>query len=107
MKKRFKIFLGIVTFVIIFILIINIIPPKKAVKNNPFLTDGLPMVSAHRGGMIKYPENTMKTFRWCVNELNVDILEFDLRLTKDDVLVINHNKDINSTTDVEYITGSI
>ncbi len=107
MKKRFKIFLGVVTSVIIFLLIINIIPPQKAVSNNPFLTDGLPMVSAHRGGGIKYPENTMKTFKWCVNELNVDILEFDLHLTKDDVLVINHDKYINRTTDVEYITGEV
>lgn len=105
MKKRVKIFIGIVTFVIIFLLIINIIPPKKVVSNNPFLTDGLPMVCAHRGGGIKYPENTMKTFKWCVNDLNVDILEFDLHLTKDNYLVINHDNSINRTTDVELYTG--
>lgn len=106
MKKRFKIFLGIVTFVIIFLLFINIIPPKKVVSNNPFLTDDLPMVSAHRGGGVKYPENTMKTFKWCVNELKVDILEFDLHLTKDNHLVISHDSSINRTTDVEEVTGS-
>ncbi|MBE6131296.1 MAG: hypothetical protein E7183_06195 [Erysipelotrichaceae bacterium] len=106
MKKRTKIFLGIVTFVIIFLLIINIVPPKKAVKDNPFLTDELPMVTAHRGGGVKYPESTMKTFRWCVYDLGVDILEFDLHLTKDNILVVNHDSSINRTTDVEVITGS-
>ena len=106
MKKKLYRFIQIVTLVIIFLLIINIIPPKKAVSSNPFLTDGLPMVSAHRGGRITYPENTLKAFKWCVNELNVDILEFDLYLTKDDVLVINHDSYINRTTDVEEITNS-
>lgn len=106
MRKKLKRFIRIVTCVIIFLLIINIIPPKKAVSNNPFLSDDLPMVSAHRGGGVKYPENTIKTFRWCVNELGVDILEFDVHLTKDDVLVINHDSSINRTTDVEVITNS-
>lgn len=106
MKKRLKIFLGIVTFIVIFLLIINIIPPKKVTAKNPFLTDGLPMVSAHRGGGVTYPENTLKAFKWCVNEINVDILEFDLYLTKDDILVINHDSYINRTTDVEEITNS-
>lgn len=106
MKKRFKIFIGIVTFVIIFLLTINIIPPKKVTANNPFITDGLPMVSAHRGGGVDYPENTMKAFRSSTYDLGVDILEFDLHLTKDNILVINHDSSINRTTDVEEITGS-
>lgn len=106
MKKRTKIFLGIVTFVIIFLLAINIIPPKKVVTDNPFLTDGLPMVTAHRGGGVDYPESTMKAFRYCVYDLNVDILEFDVHLTKDNILVVNHDDSINRTTDVEVITGS-
>lgn len=106
MKKSIKRFLIIVTFIIVFFFICNIIPPKKVVEHNPFISNSLPMVAAHRGGGDLNPENTLKAFKWCVNELNIDILEFDLYLTKDNYLVINHDKSINRTSDVEILTHS-
>ena len=42
----------ILAVILVFLLVINIIPPKKNVENNPFLVaEGeFPMIAAHRGG---------------------------------------------------------
>lgn len=55
------------------------------------------MLSAHRAGGILEPEETMAAFKQCMEEAQrenykVDILEFDLHLTKDDVLVLMHDQ---------------
>lgn len=101
MKKRkgLKIFLIILSVIIIFFAVINIIPPKKNVANNPFVVakGELPMIAAHRGGSVSNPENTMLAFREAVNTIGVDILEGDLYLTKDGKLVLNHDSYIDET----------
>ena len=61
MKKRYKVLitLGIILAVIVsFFVVINVIPPKKNVENNPFIVgEGkLPMIAAHRGGGINNPK---------------------------------------------------
>ena len=98
--------LGIVLLVVLlFMLVINIIPPKKSVDYNPFIsTTGKPMVIAHRGGAVNNPENTLKAYKASVYEYNVDVLETDLYLTKDKRLVCIHNSTINATTDVVEVT---
>lgn len=55
------------------------------------------LVIAHRGGMYLYPENTMLAFDNSV-KLGVDALELDIHITKDDILVINHDNTINRTS---------
>ena len=89
---------GLLLFVAMFMLVINLIPPKKNVENNPFVVaDGdLPMIAAHRGGGENNPENTMLAFREAV-KMGVDILESDLYLTKDGYLVYNHDSYIDET----------
>jgi len=58
-----------------------------------------PVLGAHRGGAQSYgPENTMYNYRRCVNELKVQILEIDLRLTKDGHIVLIHDSTLNRTT---------
>lgn len=59
--KKIKIIGGIVLGIILFFTIIIAIPPKKNVKENPFLVGkgNLPMIAAHRGGTDNNPENTM------------------------------------------------
>lgn len=106
MKKRYKILLGIVIGILSFLLVCNVIPPKKAVEENPFITDGLPLLCAHRGGSISNPENTLKAYKNSVKDYQVEILETDLWLTSDGELVLNHDSSINRTSDVEEITGS-
>ena len=55
-------------------------------------------VAAHRGWSEKYPENTMEAFRAAL-ELGVDQIEFDVRITKDNELVVIHDPTVDRTTD--------
>ena len=88
--------------ILVFMLVINIIPPKKNVESNPFIVKRgeLPMIAAHRGGGACNPENTMLAFREAVNTFDVDIIESDLYLTKDGYLVYNHDDYIDETCNV-------
>ena len=82
--------------------IINIIPPKKTIQNNPFVLEKgqKTMIAAHRGGSVSNPENTMLAFREAVNTFKVDIIESDLYLTKDGYLVYNHDSYIDETCNI-------
>ncbi len=102
MKKFLKILAFIVVAVMVFLVVINVIPPKKNVDNNPFVVDKgeLPLIAAHRGGADNNPENTMLAFREAVNSIGVDIIESDLYLTKDGYLVYNHDSYIDETSNV-------
>ena len=88
--------------VALFMLVINLIPPKHNVETNPFVVgEGeLPMIAAHRGGGDCNPENTMLAFREAVNTFGVQIIESDLYLTKDGYLVYNHDSYIDETCNV-------
>ena len=99
--KGLKITAIILALILGFLLVINLIPPKKNVENNPFLVgEGeRPLIAAHRGGGANYPENTLLAFREAV-KLGVDILEGDLHLTKDGYLVFNHNNYIDETCNI-------
>ena len=57
-----------------------------------------PDVIAHRGGGEEWPPETMFAFRNAI-ELGVDVLEFDVRRTADDAIVLMHNPTVNETTD--------
>lgn len=104
MKKHrgLKIFGIIIGAIVLFFLVINIIPPKKNVVNNPFIVSKgeLPMIAAHRGGTDNNPENTMLAFREAVETIGVDIIESDLYLTKDGYLVYNHDSYIDETCNI-------
>ena len=113
MKKRngLKTAAIILAAMIVFFAVINLIPPKQNVAENPFLVgEGqLPMVAAHRGGKINRPENTLMAFREAVETVGVDVLENDLYLTKDGYLVYNHDDYVDRTCningDVPYETA--
>lgn len=85
-----------------FLVVINVIPPKQNVEQNPFIVkEGeLPMIAAHRGGGDNNPENTMLAFREAVNTIGIDIIESDLYITKDGYLVYNHDSYIDETCNV-------
>lgn len=105
MKKKYKalIIIGcILLTIVMFFAVINIIPPKKNVENNPFVVGKgeLPMIAAHRGGGKNNPENTMLAFREAVLTIGVDIIESDLYLTADGYLVYNHDSYIDETCNV-------
>jgi glycerophosphoryl diester phosphodiesterase len=54
-------------------------------------------IIAHRGGMAERPENTMSAFKKSV-ELGANMLEIDLRTSKDGQLFILHDKTLDRTT---------
>ena len=57
-------------------------------------------ISAHRAGGDLAPEETLKAFKTCVEatDYKVDILEFDLHITKDGHLVLLHDDTVNRTS---------
>ncbi|URC13527.1 glycerophosphodiester phosphodiesterase family protein [Flavobacterium sp. B183] len=54
-------------------------------------------VAAHRGDWRNAPENSIRALKKCI-EMGVDIMETDVRLTKDSVLVLMHDTSIDRTT---------
>jgi glycerophosphoryl diester phosphodiesterase len=55
-----------------------------------------PLIVGHRGTCTE-PENTLKAFRKAL-EMKVDMVELDVRLTKDKVPVVMHDDDVDRTT---------
>lgn len=56
------------------------------------------LVAAHRGARRIQPENTMTAFRYAVS-LGVDMIETDVRQTRDGALVLMHDSLVDRTTD--------
>jgi glycerophosphoryl diester phosphodiesterase len=56
-----------------------------------------PLVYAHRGGAALRPENTIASFDYGLS-LGADGLEFDVRLSRDGVVVIHHDAALERTT---------
>ncbi len=57
-----------------------------------------PLIAAHRGGAGLWPENSLTAFRGAV-ELSVDLIEFDVHLTRDGEVVVIHDPTLERTTD--------
>ncbi len=54
-------------------------------------------ITGHRGAMATEPENTMRSFRRA-QQLGVDALELDVHLSRDEHLVVMHDKTLDRTT---------
>lgn len=73
---------------------------SAAAQGNPNIVEGT-LISAHRAGRLLAPENTMAAFKACFennNEYRVDVLEFDLHLTKDGNLILLHDDTLDRTS---------
>ncbi|MDA1127616.1 MAG: glycerophosphodiester phosphodiesterase family protein [Chloroflexi bacterium] len=57
----------------------------------------LPLVIAHRGDVTKAPENTLSSFHAAL-ESGADGIELDVRLTKDEKLVVFHDRHLDRTS---------
>src|ERR1700726_512600 len=51
-------------------------------------------IEAHRGGRALFPENTLASFANALS-MGVDTLEMDLRVTRDGVIVVSHERGLN------------
>jgi len=65
---------------------------------HPFFTSAGPAVFAHRGGAALAPENTLAAFDRGLT-LGADGIELDVRLSRDRVVVVNHDATVDRTTD--------
>lgn len=63
----------------------------------PFLKGKRPLVMAHRGRSAFTPESSLLAFKEAY-DLNVDVLETDIRITKDGIPVIFHDETLDRTT---------
>jgi glycerophosphoryl diester phosphodiesterase len=58
---------------------------------------GARLVIGHRGAAARFPENTFAAFDYAVG-LGVDAIEFDIRLSRDGVVVVIHDPTLDRTT---------
>ena len=100
MKKALKIILIVLVGIAVLFGVIQLIPVKDVVENNPFAASnfGRPLIIAHGGAKELFPENTMVAFDGSI-EIGIDMLEIDVCLTKDDILITHHDRTIDDMTD--------
>lgn len=70
-------------------------------KKNPERPTGRLYVIGHRGARGLAPENTIAALRKAL-EYKVDEIEIDVRVTKDNVVVLHHNRDLQDPTTARY-----
>lgn len=56
-----------------------------------------PIIVAHRGSSAVAPENTIASFRQAIVD-GADAIELDVRLSKDNEVVVSHDRTVNRTT---------
>jgi glycerophosphoryl diester phosphodiesterase len=72
--------------------------PIRPAAEHPFFDGARTLAIAHQGGRGLWPENTLTAFEGAA-ALGVDVLEMDLRGTKDGHLVVLHDPTVERTTD--------
>lgn len=65
-----------------------------------------PLLMAHRGSSDELPENTLAAFQRALDQ-GADILETDIRFTRDDQIVLMHDPTVNRTTDGAGIVADL
>ena len=77
-------------------------PPTTAVPKPTTVKDLLalkrPVVLAHAGGEDQFPHSTLFAFGESMRA-NVDMLDLDVQLTKDNVLIVQHDDDVKRQTE--------
>ena len=71
--------------------------PAEPLTLEQLLQLGRPIVLAHAGGEDQHPHSTPYAYADSVTE-GVDMLDFDVQLTKDNVLIVQHDDDVSRTT---------
>lgn len=79
--------------------------PSRSRPGRTYLA-GAPLLVAHRGGSRLAPENTLEAFRDAVERWRADMLEMDVRLTRDGEVVVIHDETVDRTTDGTGPVGS-
>jgi len=61
---------------------------------------------AHRGASTLAPENTLQAFELALKQ-NVDMIELDVHLSKDDSIIVTHDRNLKRTTDLDKNVGDL
>ncbi|MDF1573324.1 MAG: glycerophosphodiester phosphodiesterase [Bacteroidales bacterium] len=93
--------------VLFFLFLASCVPEQDFLPQNPYIIEegGRPWVIAHGGAKQLWPENTMPAFEGSV-QMGVDVLEIDMKITKDEVLVCHHDHTIDRMSDGEGELGA-
>lgn len=80
-------------------LITACVPEQKQIETNPYIIEkgAKPWIIAHGGAKKLFPENTMIAFQGAM-AIGVDMLEMDVNITKDGVLITQHDLTIDGVT---------
>ena len=106
MKKFLKILLIVLAVLLAAYGVLYAIPRQENYTlDNPMRRDGeLPILIAHGGGHLEFPDNTLEAF---YNAYSVDprvMMETDVSITKDGVVILSHDTTLDRKTTV---TGAI
>ncbi len=95
------------TSILLLIALTSCVPEQDFLPDNPYIIEegGRPWVIAHGGAKQLWPGNTMPAFEGSV-QLGVDVLEIDMKITRDDVLVCHHDHTIDRMSDGEGELGA-
>lgn len=114
MKKIYKVLLTIVGILLLYG-VTALLPGRPAFmnkENNPFSKgkNEYPIIAAHRGGADLMPENTIKAFKYAIENYGVRMIETDLKLTKADSngekdLILLHDSTLDRTTDIYSVSN--
>ncbi|MBO5936833.1 MAG: hypothetical protein J6Q79_04355 [Clostridia bacterium] len=82
--------------------------PKSYETTNQYITElGDTMILAHRAGRRLFPQGTMMAFEGCINSktFKTDFFEFDVRVTKDEKLIILHDDTLDEVSNATEYFG--
>lgn len=96
MKKLFLHSLGLFFFLFVFI--------SCSDNDNDNNTKEAPLIVAHRGGKMDFPENTLLAFEKAL-EKGANAVEMDIQVTKDSVPVLYHPNNLSTWTEGEGIVA--
>jgi len=95
-KRRFAAILGVLILLVELIYVSNsLLKSNKAIQN----TFNITKVTAHRGGALMGPENTIGAIEKAISAM-ADYVEIDIQETKDGELIIMHDNNLKRTTGV-------
>ena len=78
----------------------------RADLETDFFAPPRPRLIAHRGASGEHPENTMASFR-AAAEAGAPYFELDVRMTRDGVVVLGHDADLNRICGVESLISEL
>ena len=73
---------------------------------HPYLNEPGVSISAHRGGSIEAPENTLESFRYAV-DIGSAYIETDVQLSADGIPFIFHDDDLKRLLGKDIIFNSL